>query len=246
MAWRIITFASMSLMASWCRAAELAVLPIGVTLGPGHERAAVSVTNYGAQSVLMQVEAVSWTQVQGEDRYVPTTDLVVNPPLFSVQPGRAQAVRLGLRKSPDPTRETAYRLLLREVPAMTSQLDGAGASLESAVRVLLQFRLPIYVAPAAPVRSAQWHAQRDADGSLKLEATNTGNTHLVVTELALRSQDAAADSPALMVLTTSTPIFPGQGHQWRLQPDRPLPEQLRLDVNTDREVQHVQVAPGGG
>jgi hypothetical protein len=75
---------------------------------------------------------------------------------------------------------------------------------------------------------------------------NTGNAHLVVGQLALRDQAAAEDAPAAVSLKASTPVFPGQRHQWLLQPDRPLPENIRLDVTTDREVQRVPVELDGG
>ena len=112
--------------------------------------------------------------------------------------------------------------------------------------MLLQLRLPIYVAPAAPVRAAEWHAQRDADGSVKLDVVNTGNTHLVVEQLELRAQQPSQDDgPADEVLKTSTPVFPGQQHHWRLQPGRPLPDNMRVDVTTDRDMQRISVEPQG-
>ncbi|MDD5250155.1 MAG: fimbria/pilus periplasmic chaperone [Rhodocyclaceae bacterium] len=241
---RLAAFGSF-LLACAAGAADLAVLPVGLALGPGHDRGAISVTNRGREAVILQADTVSWTQVKGEDLYEPTAELLVNPPLFSVPPGQTQIVRVGLRNAPDGSRESAYRLLLREVPPAAPMATPPVAPTAEVVRVLLQLRLPVYVGPSAVVRHVEWRGRRDSDGSIAIDADNAGNVHLVVAGLALRPADAAEGSPPAAVLTTSTAILPAQRHSWRIRPERPLPANVVLEVTTDQGIQRVPLVLDG-
>lgn len=216
-------------------AADLTVLPVGLNLGPGQDRAAITVTNRGDEAVVMQVDPVVWTQSDDGDHYAPSGDLLVNPSVFVVAPRRAQVLRVGLRRPPAGEREVAYRLLLREVPP-----PGAAGTEPGRVRVLLQLRLPVYVAPAKAVRSQQWRATRTADGAVAVDVTNDGTVHLVVSELKLRAGTTAPVSAS----RTSVAVFPGMRRHWELRPAGPLPETpLTLEVSTDQGPRHVVLDP---
>lgn len=184
----------------------------------------------------MQVEAVAWAQAEGVDSYTSSEDLLVNPPLFTVQPGRSQILRVGLRQPATGERELAYRLFLREVPAVpvgSRRSDGK-------VSVLLELRLPVYVAPSKVVQSQQWRVSRDAKGQIALSVLNTGSVHLVVGELKLRAAGAGRDTSPLAIMKTSVSVFPGQSRRWILHPDKPLTSpRVELEVATDRGPQYV-------
>lgn len=49
-------------------ASDLALMPVRIVLKPNEDRAALTLTNQGNDPVVMQVEPVSWTQVDGQDR----------------------------------------------------------------------------------------------------------------------------------------------------------------------------------
>ncbi|WIM06561.1 MAG: fimbria/pilus periplasmic chaperone [Candidatus Nitricoxidivorans perseverans] len=222
------------LFASSAYAVEIAVLPVGLSLGAGHGRGAITVTNRGAEAVAMQVEAVSWTQTDGRDHYAPTRDLLVNPPLFTLGPGRAQVLRVGLRQPPSGERELAYRLFLREVPPPAAPPPDQ-ASGGSRVRVLLELRLPVYVEPARIVRESHWQGQRSTDGAIEVTVANNGNVHMTVGELTLRAADAAADSPPLAAVKNNAAVFPGQQRSWALRPQAAAPgRRFMLNVATDQ------------
>ncbi len=221
-------------------AADISVMPVGLTLSGQQDRQAITVTNQGKERVTMQVDKVVWTQLDGQDKYAPTQDLLVNPPLFSILPGRSQVLRVGLIRPPNGDKEAAYRLFLREVPFGL----GDGASLKSddngQVRMLLEIRLPIYVAPTKIVRAQEWHAQRNLDGSIALDVVNTGNVHLVVGELKLFLADAVAGDPPLSFTKTSSAVLPGQSRRWEIPLGQPLTSQrIVLEVATDRGRQKV-------
>lgn len=226
-------------------AADLAILPVGLSLASSNAKGMITVSNRGKESIVIQAEAVSWTQENGKDQYAPTRELLVNPPLFTIPPGRSQILRVGLRQPPSFKQETAYRLLLREVPPPLPSNTQIDEGKQGNVRVLLQVRLPVYITPAAPLRILQWQAQRNANGTVALKLSNTGNVHTLVSELKLRSADAATDSAPLATVKTNDVVFPGQGHDWELSPQTKLQGQrFILEVKTDRGQQNVPLDLG--
>jgi fimbrial chaperone protein len=46
------------------------------------------------------VQLFAWSQDAGQDILQPTTDLLVSPPVFTVQPGQSQLLRIALRGAP--------------------------------------------------------------------------------------------------------------------------------------------------
>jgi fimbrial chaperone protein len=126
-------------------AADLSVMPVGLKLTTGHDRDAITITNQGQETVVMQLETVSWEQVDGRDIYQPTQNLLVNPPLFTMAPGQTQILRVGLRQPLNNEQEIAYRLFLREVPSQVTASEDNNAN--GNIRVLLLLRLPVYVVP---------------------------------------------------------------------------------------------------
>ncbi len=218
--------------------ANIAVLPVGLSLAASHDRAAITVTNRGTDAVVVQVATVSWTQADGEDHYAPTRDLLVNPPLFKLPPGGSQVLRVGLRRPPTAERELAYRLFLREVPPPA--LAGGTGSGGAHIRVLLEMRLPVYVKPAKVVSAQQWHGTRTAGGGITVGMINTGNVHLLVSELKLRPVGAALDAPPLAAAKAGRSVFPGQRGAWSLRlPAGEVATRYGLEVSTDRGTQHM-------
>lgn len=193
----------------------------------------------------MQVEVVSWTQSDGEDHYLPTRDLLVNPPLFTVPPGRSQVLRVGLRRPPSGEREAAYRLFLREVPPPGLVKAEPAASGQGKVLVLLQMRLPVYVPPVNVVSAQQWQAVRTEDGAIRVKLNNSGNVHVVVNQLKLRPADAGAETAPLAATSASAAVLAGQSRSWLMRPQAEAPGQrYTLEVTTDRGRQNVALDPG--
>ena len=228
-------------------AAEVSVLPVVIHLGPTQQRHAVSITNHGDEPLVMQAEAVVWTQTDQEDVYDKTAELVVNPPIFQVKPGNSQVLRIGLRSKPSADTEKAYRLILREVPSQivaqpsaTFPPNAAG----SAVRVLLQMRLPVYVAPLKVRQGMEWKVVRRADGEVAIEGFNTGNVRVVVSELRILAAKASSAETPLVKHSTSTPVFPGRRRSWTLRPDATsLSGPAYVEVDTDRGAYRAPIGP---
>lgn len=191
------------------QASEIGVTPVAVQLDRLNDRAAVTVVNNGAEPVIMQVEMVGWKRTDAGDEDVPTGDMVVNPSVFTVQPGASQLVRVGLRRNMPLQREGAYRIVLREVPPAPS-VDPIRIS--GQVRILMKLRVPVYVAPAKIVRSSQWQALWENDGSVTASVRNEGNVHIRVGRIQLRSATGRL-TPAEQ--TPVAVVFPGERQSFR-------------------------------
>lgn len=220
--------------ASLAQAADVSLMPVAVHLDRGNDRTMVQVVNNGKEPVILQAEAIAWTREGGVDRDGPTSDLIVNPPVFTVQPGRTQVVRVGLRRNVEADREMTYRMVLREVP---NPIDAANPRLSGQVQVLVALRVPVYVAPAAVRREQRWHARVDDDGQLVAQVTNTGNVHYKVGSLRV----AGDDQPATVVANgPQAVLFPGEVRTFRLRaPAVPVTRPFALEVLTELGLQHV-------
>src|SRR6478672_13910454 len=86
------------LLAGPAAAANLGVMPVAIDLAAAAGRTSVSIVNHGQEAVTMQAETIAWQRVNGADRHEPTADLMVNPEVFTVEPGQTQIIRVGMRK----------------------------------------------------------------------------------------------------------------------------------------------------
>ena len=230
--WILLLILALSPLAAW--ASDVTLMPVNVRLDRTNDRATVQVVNNGTEPVMMQADAISWTRVNGVDQDGPTADLIVNPPVFTVQPGQTQVLRLGLRRNQELQQEGTYRIVLREVPipraADATQVAGS-------VRVLVTMRVPVFVAPAQVRRSEQWKVSRAANGDLLAEVSNHGNVHLKIAELRLQGEGGEALAALTQKGSTSV-IFPGEQRVFRL-PGNTAVAAARVQVQTDEGVRMV-------
>lgn len=218
------------------QAADVSIMPVNVKLDRSNDRATVQVQNNGNEVVVMQAEAIAWTRQNGQDVDGPTQDLIVNPPIFSIQPGQTQVLRVGLRRAMELQQEATYRMVLREVPVPRANDNSQVAG---AVRVLVALRVPVYVAPANVKRAESWQLQRGSAGEMMATVSNTGNVHLKVSEL--RVAGAGGQSQVLAVQGSQSVIFPGEQRSFKLPASASPPSALQ--VMTDQGLQHVALAP---
>src|SRR5882757_85258 len=161
---------------SLAHAGSFAVNPVRVTLSATQSVAAVTVQNVGSEPTVVQLETSSWSQHDGVDVLTPTTEVLATPPILTIQPGASRVVRVGLRRPPDARQELTYRLFLREVPPPEPISQG--------LRVALLISMPIFVVPPRPpAPEVRWRALRTPDGRLRVQATNTGGSHIQLGQL---------------------------------------------------------------
>jgi fimbrial chaperone protein len=218
------------------RAADVSIMPVNVHLDRQNDRATVQVVNNGNDVVVMQAEAIAWTRQAGQDLDAPTQELIVNPPIFTLQPGQTQILRLGLRRTPDLQQEATYRMVLREVPVARASENRVSGQ----VRVLVALRVPVYVAPNQVRREQAWQVQRTAGGETVATVSNNGNVHMKVSELRLAG--AGGENKVVAVSGAQSVIFPGEQRTFRIA--TPSNPSGTLQVMTDQGLQHVALGAG--
>ncbi len=161
------------------------VRPVRVDLGARQAASQLVVTNPTANTMLIQADAFDWSQARDKDSLNPSTNLIVNPPIFELAPGAQQVVRVGLRRAIESGVEVPYRIWLTQVAT-------PGEATDSGVQMLLRVSLPVFVTGAG-TGSPQAVWQRDAaDGAV--EMGNSGARHLHVRELRLVSDGGRPES----------------------------------------------------
>ena len=216
------------------QASDIGVSPVAVNLDKANDRASINVVNNGDQAVVMQAEVIDWRRDASpakEDG--PTTDMIVNPAVFTMQPGQTQVVRIGMRKPAQPAQEGTYRIVLREVP--TPPKEGE-VRIAGQVRVLMALRVPVYVAPLNVVNNARWAATREDDGSIVASLQNEGNVHVRVGRLRLRHTDADPTAAPAADQAVAEVVFPGEAKKFRVPAVTAAAraERMLLEIATDQ------------
>ncbi|NIQ97438.1 MAG: molecular chaperone [Desulfuromonadales bacterium] len=167
-------------------AAEWRVVPIRVDLAKNHRSDVVRLINEGDERVSLQVEATEWTQdAQGQDRYVPSKDLVFFPNILTIEPKEERVLRTGLR-SPAVEQEKTYRLFIEEIPDSSSG-DATQVSIN------IRFGLPVFVEPLKKEVQAVISDLTLDKGRLAAEISNTGNVHVRINKLIVKGLDAEGE-----------------------------------------------------
>jgi fimbrial chaperone protein len=203
-------------------AGSFSVNPVRVTLSAKQPVAAITVRNNAAEPAVVQLEASAWSQEEGQDVLVPSSDLLATPPIFTVAPGKAQILRVGLRRPASATGEITYRLVLREVPPQTPP--------ERGLRVALMISMPIFVVPATSVApTLAWRATRAADGQIRVHVTNSGNAHVQLSKIDLA---LAAGGKTLGSRTVAEYVLPGNTRSWLVKTASPANGGAKVQIHS--------------
>lgn len=208
-------------------AGSFQVTPIRLEFSGQQRTAALTVRNDSAEPLVVQIELADWSQHDSQDVYTDTTELLATPPIVTVPAGRDQVFRVGLRRTPDPSRELSYRVFLREIVAPPAQ-DFTG------LQVSLRVGVPVFVKPIAAAKPALvWSARVAPDGRLSVTAKNTGNMHVQVVDFKVNLPGAEA---AFANNDRMSYLLAEQTREWLLELRTALPAgttRLHLMAQTD-------------
>jgi fimbrial chaperone protein len=214
------------------------ISPVRINLSGQAPIAVLTVRNESAESSVMQLNVMSWSQAGNNDIYTHTNEVLATPPIFTVPPGGTQIVRVGLRRKVDVRYELAYRLFVQEVA-----VAGVEAKVGE-VKLALRFGIPVFVAATNmhfPKPLLDWRVMAAKPGSLRIEAKNQGDAHVQILGIALRP---AADGAALAEFRGMDYLLAKQGRSWLVlvNPVQIEGAPLTLDAQTDAGESHAKVA----
>ncbi len=217
-------------LAAWLAAAggaaagSFSLAPIRLEMDRGTRTGVLTLHNDAELPVTIQIDTVAWTQGDDGDRYAPTHDLIVTPPVFVVPPKGEQIVRVARRAAADAGSELPYRLFFQEVPDSTPQ---SGTGLKIALRV----GVPVFVASAGAAPDLKFAAATDATGAVEITATNSGRAHVQVIDFEVTT----ADGTAVGAVAGARYLLPGSTAHWTLTPVGATPSgALKIHGHGDR------------
>ncbi|MBS0288663.1 MAG: molecular chaperone [Proteobacteria bacterium] len=185
-------------------ASEISISPLRLDLSLQAPMATLKVSNPGEQKLLIQTQLMHWTQNNGNDIYQPSEEILVVPPLFSVEPHSHQIIRVALGTTPCK-KELSYRLFLKEIVTQKSNIPG--------LNVALTISIPVFVEPTEKLHTQYaWQASNTPKGVL-VSLYNNHNCHLLINELQLLDNKDVAQNSAIKLFKY---ILPGQSFQWTL------------------------------
>ncbi|MDX2236266.1 MAG: fimbria/pilus periplasmic chaperone [Hyphomonadaceae bacterium] len=159
--------------------AGVQVTPVILVADADSGQSSVRVRNWREREVSFEAIAYAWSQADGEDVLEPTNDIMLAPSTFVIAAQGEQIVRIAAARGPaNDHRERAYRLILRELPSASEEVQG--------FRVQLQFSLPVFAQPA--FSETRLSAVRGAAG---ISLRNAGNTHVRLMSAVSEPQGAA-------------------------------------------------------
>ena len=205
-------------------AASFKVYPVRIVLTPKQVVQTMVIHNEGAEPSRVQLRVFAWRQVNGEDVFEETQDVLANPPLFQMGPNGDQIARFGLRTSPGPA-EKSYRVFLQEVPGTAPTNPGQ-------IRTLLRISIPIFVpAPNATAR-VSWRLLAGGARRVRLLVRNDGNAHVQINRLTLAGRGGAT----LVHTDASIYLLPGTAREIALDAATPIGtgQPIRLTAETDQ------------
>lgn len=158
----------------------LQVSPTTLTLSATQNAEGLWLSNIGKGPVTAQVRVYRWTQENGENKEMPSREVLASPPMIELGKGERQLIRL-IRTAAPAESEAAYRVVIDELPI-------PGTEPGNGVRFVLRYSVPVFLAPpdagAAAGASANlnWNMRADGERAV-LEVNNTGNIHAQLAEI---------------------------------------------------------------
>jgi len=159
------------------QAAALRVAPIIVDI-PRGATSTVELQNVGRSETTVQIRIFRWVQTGGQDKLVPTRDVVASPPITKIGPGRRNIIRI-VRLSKRPVvGEESYRVLVDEIPKRSN-----GRSMR--IGIALRYSLPVFFGSNPQSDNSLRWSVIQKNGETVVTATNPGNRRVRLSTLTL-------------------------------------------------------------
>jgi fimbrial chaperone protein len=199
---------------------QLQAGPTLLEIGSKVSATRLMLSNTGDSPVAAQVRVYSWRQPNGQDRLVPSEQVVVSPPIVELPAGREQVVRVVRVGPPAGDSDDCYRVIVDELPR-------AGSAEGATVKLRMRYVLPLFVR-AADARAPDLSCTIDEEG-VQLACQNGGGRAAQLGASRLIGQGAE-------VVNLSEGLFgyvlPGSRRVWNLAAHSPALKGQTLRLET--------------
>jgi fimbrial chaperone protein len=205
-------FTCLCLASGWANASGLQVAPTTLSLQSSQNADGLWLSNTGDAVVHAQLRVYHWTQDANGDQLVPSSGLIVSPPMLQLAVSDRQLIRV-IRVGPPPigpgAAEDAYRLAIDELP-----IDAQG---KQGLQFVLHYSVPIFIEPAGTAATPpqlQWNLQQDGQ-NVMLQVSNHGGIHAQLAALSFvdGTGHRTEIDPGLLGY-----VLPGATMRWALKP----------------------------
>ena len=173
-------------LAGTAHASSFSVSPTRLALAPGTTSVVLTLTNQHDRAIRFQLSVFAWDQSEdGRMQLADTADVVVYPPLVSLDPGESRRIRVGT-VVPFGEIEKTYRLLVEELPDDNAPVTPGG------VQVRTRMGIPVFLqgrGKTPNVVTGIEHASV-ADGVLSFDLVNSGMRHALPQRIQVRGTAA--------------------------------------------------------
>jgi fimbrial chaperone protein len=244
---RILTRAALAVCALWSAigagvaasyAATLRIEPVLVEVYAPGAASTITLKNDDSTECTVQIRAFKWSQTNGAESLVPTTDIAVSPPMVKLAPQTSYVARI-VRVAGRPIQaEESYRIFVDQLP----QANNKPAQ---QVSLLIRQSIPVFFnARRDEEANVKWSLGYDAS-QLVVTAQNSGGKRLRISALSLR--DGAGRTLSFGTGLAGY-VLSGSKMQWRA-PEKVsgfgVSGSVEINAQTDTGPIHVTVpAPG--
>lgn len=177
--WLALALAAAGMPQTAGAATPLLIWPVDPVVEADRAAAALWLENRGREPALMQVRVYHWSQPDGADHFEDQEQVEASPPIVEIPAGSRQMVRLTVPREQRPQGESAYRVIIDEVP-----LPENAPATGNAVRFQMRYSIPLFVhgAPVGgpgetPAPRLRCSLARWAPGGGEIRFTNGGSKH---------------------------------------------------------------------
>ncbi len=185
---------------------SIMIWPIDPKIASGDKATEVWLENHGDTTALMQIRIFSWQQVALQDHYQTQQQIAASPSVVRINANQRQLVRLIKLSAPPAGQETAYRIVIDEIPTPPAPDDS-----QAGIRFQMRYSVPLFIygdgltsKTAEPKLS--WRIINNA-GKTLLQITNRGNGHARLSNVTI-GRRMVADGLMGYVLAGSKYAFP--------------------------------------
>lgn len=158
------------------RAISLQISPVSIEILDPSSTATLTLKVEGKELTRVQIRVFRWTQEEGKDVLVNTTDAVASPPFITLKPNTNYTVRIVRQLTQPITSEETYRVVIDQLPNQMAAADGV-------VGMTMRFSIPAFVRPNHPIRSNVVWTSTVTNQHISLTATNKGDRTAKISDL---------------------------------------------------------------